>query len=60
MEEQDFSTVIELEDYIEHLFETCPDKRKKKLYKEWCEKINTYIIKCNKMANHPIYAKVKL
>ena len=51
--------VVELAEYIEQVLTEKPDKRKKTVYKDWLKEVNELIKKCNKLANHPIYAVLK-
>lgn len=51
--------VVELAEYIEQVLTERPDKRKKTVYKDWLKEVNELIKKCNKLANHPIYAVLK-
>jgi hypothetical protein len=51
--------VVELAEYIEQVLTERPDKRKKTVYKDWLKEVNELIKKCNKLANHPIYAVIK-
>lgn len=51
--------VVELAEYIEQVLTEKPDKRKKTVYKDWLKEVNELIKKCNKLANHPIYAVIK-
>ena len=51
--------VVELSEYIEQVLTERPDKRKKTIYKDWLKEVNELIKKCNKLANHPIYAVLK-
>ena len=50
--------VVELVDIIENMFENKPSKKGKKMYKVWADKLNGLIDTCNKLAKHPIYAKI--
>lgn len=59
METREFETVVECSEFVEQLFTERPDRRKKKLYEEWIKEINKYAKLCNKMANYPIYGKLK-
>jgi len=52
-------SVVEMCDKIEDLFNSIPDKRKKKDYEVWRNSINSEIEKVNKLANFKLYNKVK-
>jgi hypothetical protein len=51
--------VVDLSELIEQLLTERPDKRKKKLYNDWCKEINDLANKCNKLAKFPIYGVLK-
>lgn len=51
--------VIELTDEIEQLLEEKPDKRKRKEYQEWKERVNSLIKKVNELAKFKMYNPVK-
>lgn len=43
MFKKQYVNLVDIQDEITKLEEQIPDKRKKKLYKEWVEKINFFI-----------------
>lgn len=53
--------LMDLQDEIERMFEEGDkiDKRKKKVYQEWKNNINTMITLYNKKCNFNAYSKVK-
>ena len=59
--EKEYTSVIEMQEDIEALFEEGEkmDKRKRKLYEEWKEKINALITKHNDRVGFKCYSKVK-
>ena len=52
-------SVIELTDEIEQMLEEKPDKRKKKEYQEWKERVNALIKRVNELSKFKMYNVVK-
>lgn len=59
--EKEYTHALDLFDDIDALFEEGEkiDKRKKKVYQDWKDRINKLIIMCNKMCNFKVYNKIK-
>lgn len=59
--EKEYTSVIEMQEDIEALIEEGEkmDKRKRKLYEEWKEKINALITKHNDRVGFKCYSKIK-
>ena len=59
--EKEYTLVIDLFDDIDVLFEEGEkiDKRKKKVYQEWKDRINRLIDMCNEKVGFKCYLKIK-
>ena len=54
-----YVNLVDIQDEIEKLEESVPDKRKKKEYKEWKDKINFLIDMYNTKSKYKSYARIK-
>lgn len=54
-----YLNLLDIQEEITKLEENIPDKRKKKEYSEWKEKINFFIDLYNAKSKYKAYAKIK-
>lgn len=59
MFKKQYVNLIDIQDEISKLEEQMPDKRKKKLYKEWVNKVNFFIDMYNAKSKYKVLNRYK-